>query len=172
MTTRLEAASGGTVQGSGGASIKAPANAFVGRDGQAVGAVKVRVTRVDPSTAGVRRGVSGDFTAVSGSSTTMLESAGMMDIDVRSNGQRATLATGKQLEVRLPVAEGEPSPPATMGLWSFDDGTGRWVSEGTATLDAASRTYVATIGHMSMWNVDKPSLATCVVGRVLVVLRR
>lgn len=163
----LDATAGGTVTGDRGASLLAPAGAFVDSAGAPVsGMVMVHLTPVDPSDGSELRAASGDFTAGDGGSRIALESLGMMDVTVRQGTETLEVAAGSELEIRIPVAAGASAPDATIQLWSIDDASGRWVDEGTATYDAASGTYVARTHHMSMWNVDKPLLATCVCGRV------
>jgi hypothetical protein len=164
----LDATLGGTVTGDRGTSLLAPAGAFVDSAGVAVdGMVSVHLTPVDPSDTRELRAASGDFTAGAGASRIALESLGMLDVTVRQGTETLEVAAGSELEIRIPVAAGAGVPDATMQLWSIDEASGLWVDEGIATYDAASGTYVARTHHMSMWNVDKPLLATCVCGRVL-----
>lgn len=163
----LDATAGGSVTGMRGAGLMAPAAAFVNSAGAPVtGMVDVHLTPIDPSMATELRAVPGDFTADTGGARVALESLGMMDISVRQGTETLQVAAGSALEIRLPAAAGAATPDPMIQLWSMSETTGRWVDEGMATFDAATRTYVATTHHMSVWNVDKPLLATCVCGIV------
>src|SRR6202008_1408413 len=44
--------------------------------------------------------------------------------------------------------------PATIALWSFDETTGLWKEEGTATKTGSN--YIALVHHFSYWNCDMP----------------
>lgn len=163
----LDATAGGSVTGMRGAGLMAPAGAFVTSTGTPVtGMVDVRLTPVDPSNTAELRAASGNFTANSGGMRVMLESLGMMDVTVRQGTETLEVAAGSELEIRIPAAAGATTPDPMIQLWSIDDATGLWVDEGMAMYDAPTRTYVARTRHMSMWNVDKIALATCVCGRV------
>jgi len=47
------------------------------------------------------------------------------------------------------------SAPASIPLWSFNEETGRWVEEGSATLQGGE--YVGQVEHFSWWNCDFPA---------------
>jgi hypothetical protein len=163
----LDATAGGAIVSARGAGLMAPPMGFVDRDGEAVtGMVTVHLTPIDPSMASEMRAAPGDFTAEMGGTEAMIESFGMMDITVMQGTETLQVATGQELEIRIPVAGGATAPEAMQALWSFDEARGIWVDEGMAMFDAASGTYVARTTHMSIWNVDKPYLATCLCGTV------
>lgn len=161
-------AGGGQVSGSGGATVSIPSNAFVSPQGQPISDdVKVRLTNIDPTTVPVRNAASGGFTANTGAGLAQLESFGLISIDVRDPlGRKLQVASGSQLEVVMPVAQGATSRDSSMPLWSFNEASGEWDPEGTVALDTTGNTYMASLGHMSTWNLDKPYLATCVAGCV------
>jgi hypothetical protein len=162
----LDATAGGTVTGSRSARMVAPAGAFVDATGKPVkGSVNVHLTPLDPSVASERAAAPG-FTAESGGATGMLESFGMVDVIVKQGDQRLDVASGKELELRIPAPAGATSPDASMPLWSFDEAKGVWVEEGVATYDASSKTYAGKAKHMSLWNADKVYLSTCICGLV------
>jgi hypothetical protein len=162
----LDAAAGGSVAAARGASLTAPASAFVDRAGEVVtGMVTVHLTPIDPS-GDELRAAPGDFSAEMDGSRVMLESFGMMDITVRRENETLAVAPGQEIEIRIPVAAGATEPEAMQAVWSFDEARGIWVDEGMAMFDAASGTYVARTSHMSIWNIDKRYTATCVCGTI------
>lgn len=165
----LDAAVGGTIETTRGSKVVVPANALVTASGAPVtGTVQVSLTPIDPSNNDEVRAAPGDFNALQQGAPTMLESFGMVDITIRDEaGEKLQVATGQNLELRIPAPASVANPPATMPLWSFDETTGQWKDEGVATYDAATRTYVGQAPHMSMWNCDQPYLATCVSGTVV-----
>lgn len=165
--TPIDAALGGEVATARGAKVVVPPNALVDKTGAPVtGTVQVSLTPIDPSDADELRAAPGDFQASQAGQPTMLESFGMVDITIRRGDEKLQVAPGQRLELRIPAPASTANPAATMPLWSFDETTGVWVDEGTATYDATTRTYVAQAPHMSVWNCDQPILATCACGTV------
>ena len=165
--TPIDAVAGGEVATTRGAKVIVPPNALVDKAGAPVtGTVEVSLTPIDPSNADELRAAPGDFQAAQAGQPMMLESFGMVDITIRRGEEKLQVAPGKRLELRIPAPATTTTPAATMPLWSFDETTGVWVDEGTATYEAATRTYVASAQHMSVWNCDQPYLATCACGTV------
>ena len=162
---QIDAAKGGMAEGKRGARVMVPAGAFVDGDGKAVsGMVDVYVTPLDPGMA-AERAAAPTLLAENDGETAPLESFGMLDVTARASGEKLNVASGKELEIAIPVATGA-TPEPTIDLWSFDEARGLWVSEGEATYDEASKSYVAKAKHMSLWNADKVYLATCICGVV------
>lgn len=155
-----------------GARLAAPANAFRRVDGGAAptGNLAVSITSVDPLLDPTR--MPGDYTATDGSAVRTLESFGAVAVDVRdSAGNRYNLAPGTQATLRIPAGSRAGTLPQTVGLYSLDEATGRWVQEGTATLagSGSQRWYEATITHLSWWNADQPTETIFVRGCVRTV---
>jgi hypothetical protein len=162
---QLDAASGGMAEGKRGAAVRVPEAAFVDASGKAVtGMVDVYLSPLDPSSKQERAAAPEFVTEVEGDAQ-MLESLGMVDIQVRQDDKKLSVASGKALELSIPVPEGS-SPEETIDLWSFDETKGLWVNEGKATYDAQRKTYVGMAKHMSLWNADQVYSATCVCGLV------
>jgi hypothetical protein len=162
---KIDASAGGMVEGKRGARVMVPAGAFVDGDGKpASGMVDVYLTPLDPGIAD-ERAAAPSFLAESDGQTAPLESFGMLDISARMGDTDLDVASGKELELAIPIATGATAEP-TIDLWSFNEQRGLWVSEGEATYDEASKTYKAKAKHMSMWNADKVYLATCICGVV------
>ncbi len=141
-----------------GARLVAPANAFVRAEGGAApsGSLSVRLTSVDPALDPAR--MPGDYSTESAGTVRVLESFGAVQVDVRdAAGNRYTLASGRSATLRIP-ASSRGNLPDTVGLYSLDETTGRWVDEGTAQLagSGSRRWYEATVTHLSWWNADLP----------------
>lgn len=162
---KFDASSGGTAVGRRGAGVKAPENAFSDASGAAVtGMVDLYLTPLDPSS-DEEIAAAPEFVAERDGSPQLLESMGLLDIQVRKGDEKLSIAPGKTLELSIPVPAGS-SPQPTMDFWSFDEDKSVWVHEGEATYDEATKTYVGRASHMSLWNVDQVYTATCVCGVV------
>jgi hypothetical protein len=156
---------GGSVVGENGAGLVAPANAFVGASGPVTGTATVYLTAINPTVDAELAAAPGDFTGTVGGEVELIESFGMMDVTVVAGDEELNIADGATVEVRFPAPDGES--PAEIALWSFDEDAGRWVQEGTATLDSETNTYTANIGHLSWWNCDQVLESTCGCGRAV-----
>ena len=70
-----------------------------------------------------------------------------------SSGQNLQIANGHTAEITVPVdASQNSSSPNTIPLWSYNEETGMWNEEGSAT--KVGNTYVGTVSHFSWWNCD------------------
>ena len=160
VVTPVTVATGGIVTvPNSTARVNLPADGLVPKNGgAAAGTVNVAVTPINP-VVDVNL-MPGDFNGISagGGSPTPIESFGAMLIDIRDNsGTRYNLAPGKTSTIRIPLGTLSPAPPATIPLFFFDEGTGLWKEEGTATLQgtAPNRYYEGTVTHFSYWNADQ-----------------
>ncbi len=165
--TPVNADTGGMVSGSRNATVMIDPGALSSPGGASVtGMVDVHLTPVDPSVSDEVQALTGSFEGRSTGDVSLLESFGMVDVTIMQGEDELQVAPGETLEIRIPAPAGiEPGElPATIPLWSLDEGTGQWVEEGTATLDPVSNTYVGEISHMSAWNADKTAEATCITG--------
>jgi hypothetical protein len=167
----LDATNGGTVAGPGGASLTAPAGAFVDATGKAVtGTVDVALTPLDPTNPSQLAAYPGDLMAKRlDSSIVALHSYGVLDIDVRQNGAKLQVAAGKTLTASIPGAA-KGTLPASSTLWSFDETTGLWKEESATALQTGTNLYTATLPHLSIWNIDDAILggyAGCISGTVV-----
>ena len=148
------------------ARVDLPANGLVPKNGgAAAGTVNVAVTPIDPAL------MPGDFNGVlaGGGSPTPIESFGAMLIDIRDNsGTRYTLAPGKTATIRIPLGTRSQSPPDTIPLFFFDESTGLWNEEGTATRQGSGsdRYYEGTVTRLSYWNADRRSETVFISGCV------
>ncbi|MDP2006625.1 MAG: hypothetical protein Q8K45_13185 [Rubrivivax sp.] len=147
------------------ARVTLPAGALVAANGSApVGAVKAKMTRIDPGAdAGA---MPGDYRSTGG----RLQSYGAVTVSFTdAGGQALNLAAGKTATLRIPVASGLMAPPATSPLFWFNSSTGLWVREGQAALvgSGAGAYYEGVVSHFSTWNADDEINTVQVTGRVV-----
>ena len=156
----LNVATGGTVSDPGStAQVVLPAGGLVREDGGAVASsVTVQLTPIDPAVDVSR--MPGDYTTMVSGSAAPIESFGAIAVDIHdSSGARYNLASGQTSTIRIPLSTRTPSGsiPGTIPLFYFNESTGRWVQEGTATLQgtAPNQYYEGTVTHFSYWNADQ-----------------
>ncbi|MFI5132403.1 MAG: carboxypeptidase-like regulatory domain-containing protein [Chitinophagales bacterium] len=149
---------GGTVNITGGGKLVVPAAAVTDAGGSAYsGTVNVAMTWIDPTSNDLPNIVPGDLRGVTTTNEERgLETFGMLGVELTGNtGQVLKIAAGKTAELSFPIpASLQGSAPATIDLWNFDEATGRWKQEGTATKNGNN--YVAQVTHFSFWNCDAP----------------
>jgi Putative Ig domain len=140
------------------AQVTIPPNGLVPKaGGSPADTVTVSITPINPA---INPNVMpGGFLGVAagGGPPAPMESFGAMLIDIRDNtGARYTLAPGKTSTIRIPVGTRSTAPPATSPLFFFDESTGLWNEEGTATLQgvAPNQYYEGIVTHFSYWNAD------------------
>ncbi len=109
----------------------------------------------------------GDLAAVrSDNSSAQLVSYGMTDLNMYAeNGDKLQLKDGSKAKLTFPIPAGMgENPPASIPLWSFNEKTGLWEEEGSATLQG--NVYVGEVAHFSWVNLDEPELLATVCGYV------
>ncbi|MDP1947861.1 MAG: putative Ig domain-containing protein [Nitrospirota bacterium] len=154
----ITVSSGGTVTvPNSTAQVTLPADGLVPKNGGAVaGTVNVSLTPINP--ADDPRVMPGNYRGVSAGGVKPIESFGALLVDARDNsGARYTVALGRTATIRIPLGTLSTNPPATIPLYYFDERTGLWQEEGTATLQgtAPNRYYEGTVSHFSYWNADQ-----------------
>lgn len=142
---------GNTVTFAGGTVVNAVTNAVYS------GNVKVYATYLDPTDAsgsnhqpGSLRGITTDKKEMS------LQSFGMLTVELEGDaGEKLQIASGKManLTTSIPVSL-QTSAPTTIPMWYFNDSTGKWMEEGSATRQGNN--YVGQTGHFTWWNLDVP----------------
>jgi len=157
-TTDVTISSGGAVTLAGSpAQVDLPANGVQRADGTLpTGTMRVRMTPIDP--ASDSSVMPGDFTTQVAGSAVPIESFGALNVTLSdSAGAALNLRAGQTATVRIPVATRSSTVPATIPLFYFDNASGRWVQEGTASLmgTAPNRYYQGTVTHFSTWNADQ-----------------
>lgn len=162
-----------TANAAGSAQVVLGANSLVLGSGAApTGNVTVSITPVDPTSN--PQIMPGNFSASVGTGAAatdgIIESFGAMEVVFTdSAGAPLNLASGQSATIRIPLAAGAISPPATMPAYFYNSVTGRWVEEGTLTLEgtAPNQYYTGTVTHFSYWNADMPLITTCITGKVV-----
>lgn len=149
---------GGTITLAGGGKLVMPANAVTDASGNAyTGVVNVAMTWIDPTASNLPEIVPGDLRGLTTSNEERgLETYGMLGVEMTGpGGQVLKIAAGKKAELTFPLpAAISGTAPATIDLWHFDEATGRWKQEGTATKTGSN--YIAQVSHFSFWNCDAP----------------
>lgn len=156
----LDLATGGTVSVPGStAQVTLPAGGLVRQDGGTPAAsVTVEVTPIDPALDIGR--MPGDYTTVVSGAVTPIESFGAIAVEIRdAGGALYNLASGRSATIRIPLSTRVPgaSVPSTVPLFYYNEALGRWMEEGSATLQgtAPNQYYEGTVTHFSYWNADR-----------------
>lgn len=156
QTGSVDAAVGGSV-GSERARVTLAAGSLQRADGTpASGSVAVQLTTINPGVDSSQ--MPGDYTTLVGGVERRIESFGALAVELRdSAGQLLNLRSGQTATIRIPLGTRSNQPPATVPLFFFDESSGRWVQEGSASLQgtAGARYYEGTVTHFSVWNADQ-----------------
>lgn len=153
------AAAGATIALAGSpAQVALPAGGIVTAAGAAyAGTVTVELSPINPALD--PGNMPGDMTTrLPDNSVAPIESFGAMAVVLTdAAGNRLNLASGQQATLRIPLSTRSASPPATVPLFWFNETTGLWVQEGTATLagTAPDQYYEGTVTHFTVWNADQ-----------------
>lgn len=143
---------------SGLSIVTLPANALVDENGNvATGNVSAELTVIDPSID--PNLMPGNFETIDSDTGVVgnIESFGAVNVTFAdANGNSYNLAPGQTAIIRIPLASDATSPPATIPLYHFDEETGYWMEESTATLITVNGEsyYEGTVSHFSTWNAD------------------
>ena len=152
------------------AQVSLPAAGLVTAAGAApTGAATAEVTPINPATD--PNNMPGNYTAqaAGGGAPQPIESFGALNVTLKdAAGNALNLAAGKTATIRIPLATRSASVPATIPLFYFDETTGLWVQEGTATLagTAPNQYYEGTVSHFTYWNADQVTNTIRVLGCV------
>ncbi len=156
----FDAASAATVTVAGSpALVVLPAGGLVTASGvAATGAVTARVTPINP--AADPGSMPGNYQARSASGALQgIESFGALSVTlIDAGGGALNLGPGRTATIRIPLASRSANAPATIPLYWFNEQTGLWVEEGTASLQGAApnQYYEGTVSHFTVWNADRP----------------
>jgi len=166
---QVNSANGGTITTNGGARVKLPANGMVTADGSAYnGEVQVAARWLNPSDRSMARIMPGNLQGIdSDREEVSMASYGMLVVELSSPaGDRLNLGQGAEAELMFPIpASLRNSAPASIPLWYFDENTGLWREEGSATRQGDN--YVGSVSHFSFWNCDYPFPLVNIEGQLL-----
>lgn len=134
----------------------------------------VNVTEIDVSTEEIAV-APGDFSAVdaNGNNCTIV-SQGMLNVEIigETTGNYYSFeGLGKTFTITIPCT-GDPSKaPDTIAMWYYDEDSGLWIEEGTATKSEIGTTgfyqYTGTVSHFTTWNMDyKVDNLTSITGTI------
>ena len=163
-TTSFDSQNGTTVNvgymWSGQVQVDLPADGYMNGTTPYSGTVKVAAAYLDPDNSDFANQMPGDLSAVrTDQSEAQLVSYGMVSVNLTgSNGEQLQLKEGSRAQLTFPIPDkfASQEAPAEIPLWYFDEATGLWVEEGTATLQGDK--YVGYVTHFSWHNLDSPEL--------------
>lgn len=119
------------------------------------GNVNVAMFHLKPSDQYLNELMPGSFLANnSNGNSRIMETYGMLHVQLTgASGENLQIATGHTAEMTVALDATQMSTaPATIPLWSFNEATGIWQEEGSAT--KVGNTYVGNVSHFSWWNCD------------------
>ncbi len=153
----VSATTGGTITlGNGSAITLQPSGVVTASTGSAyTGNVNIAMTWINPASADLYRQMPGDLRGMDATNTEVgMQSFGMLGVELTgSGGEKLQIASGKKASLKFPLPTTvQGSAPSTIALWSFNDTTGLWKQEGTAT--KSGNFYLADVSHFSFWNCD------------------
>jgi len=153
------AASGGTVVIQAGDTVVFDGSSLVNDATKAAytGTVHVFAAYLDPTDINLSKIMPGDLRGIGkDGKETALQTFGMMAVELEGDaGEKLQLAPGKTAALTFAIpASLQATTPATMPLWYFNDTTGKWIEEGTATRKGNS--LCGTTSHFTFWNCDQP----------------
>lgn len=142
---------------------------IVKEDGTAyTGTVTAKSAYLDPIDDNFSTMMPGDLSAVrTDQSEASLISYGMVSVELTgANGEK--LQPGAPATLTFPVPTGtDPTVHPTIPLWQFNEATGLWEEEGSATYDSGLNAYVGTVTHFSWHNLDWPEVRATLKVKVI-----
>ena len=154
---------GNITAASGLLKLAFPVDAFVDDAGALYnGTVNVYTSYICPDSAAFRNQMPGWLMGRDSSgNVSVLRSFGMANIEIESaSGGHLKINPGKKVGFTLPVlASQQADATATIPMWYWNDTTGIWIKEGTAT--KVGNNYTGEVAHFSTWNFDSPIHPFC-----------
>ncbi|CAL1521037.1 carboxypeptidase-like regulatory domain-containing protein [Chitinophaga sp. MM2321] len=151
----FDAATGGNINASNAQFIFVPQQVLNSDNSLYTGKVDLLYAPINPERADFADIMPGDLRAINNSNALVgLQSFGMMALELRGeNGEKLHLDTTKAVTFKLEIPTSlRSTAPATIPLWHFDEATGVWIEEGSATKTGDN--YIGTVKHFSFWNCD------------------
>lgn len=139
--------------------ITIPANAFVRGTTPFTGNVLAEYRYFDPTSPDNLNAFPGSFSGIqTDGSQTMFESFGYIYAsftDAANPNNKLQLAEGKTASIMSYIPYSLlPSSPATIPMWYYNESTGQWMEEGSAT--KVGNYYQGSVSHFTYWNFDAP----------------
>ncbi len=169
-TQTISSSTGGEATLQNGSKVQLNANSVANADGSVYnGNVNLSVGYLDPTSENFSSLVpGGDMQAErSDNSQATLYSYGIIKVEMKSDaGADLNIKSGSESEITVDIPTSLASTaPSTIPLWHYDNTTGLWKEEGTATKQGDK--YVGTVTHFSDWNCDTPEGTASVSGLVV-----
>lgn len=121
------------------------------------GTVHVFAVYLNPTNDNAAQYMPGDLRGIgSDGKETAIQSFGMMEVELRDGaGNKLQIASGQTATLTMTIPTTlQSTAPATIPLWYFNDSTGRWIQQGSATRQGTG--YIGQVNHFSWWNCDRP----------------
>lgn len=159
LTGTFPAPSGGKIalQAGDTASFSAASVVTASTNAAYTGTVYVYAQYLDPTDSNLYKYMPGDLRGIgSNGYETGLQSFGMMDVEMQDGaGNKLQLASGQTATLTWAIPQTlQALATSTIPLWYFNDTTGQWLQQGTATREGNN--YVGQVGHFTFWNCDAP----------------
>jgi hypothetical protein len=153
----IKATDGGTVKAitsNGTAEVVIAANSVVDKNGRPFTGVVTIDIRSYTTQLLADIGV-GSVAAMTDDPETVLDFMSILEVNLSDNNGNA-LNISAPATLRFPVSDVLPRP-AEIQVFSYNESTSKWLEKGTATLDAANKSYVASVEHFSIWAIAAPA---------------
>jgi len=153
---QVDAATGGEVTSNSGFEMNFQPDAFADAAGNPFsGSVSVAARWLNPMDEGTVHMMPGDLRGVNAANQQVaIANFGIAAVELSGGGQDLNLREGYPAELKFPVPEAmQSSAPSEIGLWRFDEVSGIWRQEGTATLNGSY--YLAEVAHFSFWSIGE-----------------
>ena len=169
-TQTISSSTGGEATLQNGSKVKLNANTIANADGSVYnGNVNLSMGYLDPTSENFSSLVpGGDMQAErTDNSQATLYSYGIIKVEMKSDaGADLNIKSGSESEITVDIPTSlAATAPSTIPLWHYDNTTGLWKEEGTATKQGDK--YVGTVSHFSDWNCDTPEGTASVSGLVV-----
>ena len=154
----VDSDNGGSASFPSGAKLDFPPAAFTTLSGEPyTGSVNVYSTWLDPTSPDLVNMMPGDLRAINvNQDNRLLESYSMIGVELESeSGAQLKVKEGVNVMVTFPIpSDLISSAPENIPTWHFDEDTGFWMEEGSATKQG--NVYIGEVSHFTFWNCDIP----------------
>ena len=170
VTHTFDANSGVNASIDNGSEVKIAPGSLVTSSGESYGGqVSMSVRYLDPAAGNFGVLVpGGDMLATrEDESTSVLYSYGILRVSMTADtGTPLQLAEGTTSQIIMDIPDEQlATAPISIPLWYFDEETGVWVEDGSATKEGDK--YIGTVTHFTDWNCDAPTEGATIIGRLI-----